>query len=98
MDTVCPKLSEKAGVPYRSFLFGYTIKDYLTLGNGFLFAASGKLAPFREKQKARIRAQFIIQKPSLACKHADGGFLNYNAAMQHVLLFPMGLKQPSRGE
>jgi hypothetical protein len=37
------------------FYSGYTIKDYLTLGKGSIFAASGKLAPFREKQKARNR-------------------------------------------
>jgi len=30
------------------FYSGYTIKDYLALGMGFIFAASGKLAPLRE--------------------------------------------------
>ena len=55
IDSVCPKLSEKADMPHRSFVFGYTMKDYLTLGKVFLFAASGKLAPL-EKSRERVYA------------------------------------------
>ena len=49
-DTVRPKLSEKEGGRHRVFYSDYTIKDYLTLGRGSIFAASGKLASLREKQ------------------------------------------------
>ena len=71
MDIVCPKLSEKEGGGTRVSYSGYTIKDYLTLGKGFIFTASGKLAPLRKKAES---------------------------AYTRFLLFPVGLRQPSRGK
>ena len=37
------------------FYSGYTIKDYLTLGKGSIFAASGKLAPLSGAQTTLTR-------------------------------------------
>jgi len=76
---------------------GYTIKDYLTLGKVFIFTASGKLAPLEEKQKARIRAYFIIQKSH---QHASMLMAFFELLCCHAACsaFPVGLKQPSRGK
>ena len=71
MDSVCPKLSEEEGRLRRVLYSGYTIKDYLTLGKVSIFAASGKLAPLKKKQEARIRAEINSKRygfDMLACQ------------------------------
>jgi len=60
IDTVCPKLSEKEGGLHRGFYSGYTIKDYLTHGKGFIFAASGKFAPTGLKQPHAANETFSM--------------------------------------
>ena len=90
IGSFCPKLSEKEGCRTGAFYSGYTIKDYLTLGKGFIFAASGKLAPFREKQNM-LHSSIIIQKIAIGMLACQWRFLNYELrAYTRFLPFPGG--------
>ncbi len=94
IGTVCPKLSEKEGVHTGVSYSGYTIRDYLTLGKVSIFAASGKLAPRKKKQEARIRAGINSKSTATTCEHVRPYFFEFYAAMQQSCFFLWGSDNP----
>jgi len=84
------KRAGHTGVSYS----GYTIRDYLTLGKVSIFAASGKLAPRKKKQEARIRAGINSKSTATTCEHVRPYFFEFHAAMQQSCFFLWGSNNP----
>jgi len=61
----------------------------------FPFAASGKLAPLKKKQEARITRRNKFKKSTAStCEHVRPYFFEFHAAMQQSCFFLWGSNNP----